>query len=319
MLRYVVGRLLTALPVLCGVSLVIFTVQKLLPGDAAMAILGPQATAQELTALRAELGLDQPLHVQYWRWFSKVLHGDLGRSIQLRVRITELILPKFKNTMILAAGALTICVTAGLLIGVLSGTRPNSHFDRVGIVCTIVGASMPGFWVGLVLMYIFALKCKLLPSTGMYDLRGDGGLLDLLRHLILPAITSSVVATAIISRLVRSTFLEIMQHDYIKTARAKGLSERTVIYVHALKNALPTFVNIVALQMGYLLGGSLFSEVIFSWPGMGFQLYSSIAARDIPVVQACVLLTATVFTLANLASDVIQGMVNPRIRVSGGS
>ena len=317
MIRYVVGRLLTALPVLWGVSLVIFTMQKLLPGDAAVAILGPQATAQELIALRADLGLDQSLHVQYWRWFSKMLEGDLGRSIQLRVRITELILPKFKNTMILAAGALTICVTAGLLIGVLSGTRPNSLFDRVSIVCTIVGASMPGFWVGLVLMYIFALQLKLLPSTGMYDLRGDGGLLDLLRHLLLPAITSSVVATAVVSRLVRSTFLEIMQHDYIKTARAKGLRERTVIYVHALKNALPTFVNIVALQMGYLLGGSLFSEVIFSWPGMGFQLYSSIAARDVPVVQACVLLTAMVFTLANLTSDVIQGLVNPRIRVAG--
>jgi peptide/nickel transport system permease protein len=317
MIRYMVGRLCTALPVLFGVSVVIFTMQKLLPGDAAVAILGPQATAEELTALRAELGLDQPLHVQYWRWFSKVLRGDFGRSIQLRVRITELIFPKFKNTMILAAGALSIAVTVGLVVGVLSGTHANSLFDRLGMVCTIVGASMPGFWVGLVLMYFFALKFRLLPSTGMYDLRGDGGLLDLLRHLILPAITSSVVATAIISRLVRSTFLEIMQHDYIKTARAKGLRERTVIYAHALKNALPTFINIVALQMGYLLGGSLFSEVIFSWPGIGFQLYSSIAARDVPVVQACVLLTATVFTLANLASDVLQGVVNPRIRVAG--
>jgi peptide/nickel transport system permease protein len=317
MVRYVVARLFTALPVLFGVSIVIFTMQKLLPGDAASAILGPQATEQELTALRTELGLDQPLHVQYWRWFSKVLQGDLGRSIQLRVRITELILPKFMNTLILAAGALVIAVTAGLVIGVLSGTQPNSLFDRIGIVCTIVGASMPGFWVGLLLMYVFALKFRLLPSTGMYDLRGDGGVLDLLGHLILPALTSSVVATAIISRLVRSTFLEIMQQDYIKTARAKGLRERRVVYTHALKNALPTFINIVALQMGYLLGGSLFSEVIFSWPGIGFQLYSSIAARDVPVVQACVLLTATVFTLANLASDVLQGAVNPRIRLAG--
>jgi peptide/nickel transport system permease protein len=315
MTTFLVRRLLSIIPVLIGVSIVVFGMQKLLPGDAATAILGATATTEELNQLRQAMGLDRPIYEQYLRWAGAVAHGDFGRSIALKVPVYDAIVPKFENTLILAACALLLAITIGTILGTAAGVRPNSLPDRVITLFAIIGASMPGFWVGLVLIYLFSIQLGWFPSTGMYSIRGDGGPLDLLKHAVLPSLTASLVSIALVSRLVRSTVLEIMQQDYIRTARAKGLAERSVIWAHALRNAVPPLISLVGLQVGFLLGGSFFAEVVFSWPGMGFQLYSAISARDVPMVQASVLLTATIFSLANLTADIVQGIADPRIRV----
>lgn len=315
MTAFLIRRLLSVIPVLIGVSIVVFGMQKLLPGDAATAMLGATATAEEIAQLRAAMGLDRPIHEQYLLWATAVVQGDFGRSIALKVPVYNAIMPKFQNTLILASFALLLAITLGTLLGTAAGVRPNSLADRVITLFAITGASMPGFWIGLVLIYVFSIQLGWFPSTGMYSIRGDGGPLDLLHHVVLPGFTASLVSIALVSRLVRSTVLEIMQQDYIRTARAKGLGERSVVWAHALRNAVPPLISLVGLQVGFLLGGSFFAEVVFSWPGMGLQLYSAISARDVPMVQASVLLTATVFSLANLTADITQGVADPRIRV----
>ncbi|MFN8556700.1 MAG: ABC transporter permease [Dehalococcoidia bacterium] len=316
MLRYTARRLLFTLPVLWGVTVVVFLLVRLLPGDIATYILGPGAPAEQVAALRRDLGLDRPWHQQYLVWLGNAARGNLGYSNQYRRPVAEVIWQKFNNTIVLAAGALTLSVIIGVSVGTFSGTRPNTLPDRMATTVAIVLASLPGYFVGLVLMYIFALKLRWFPSTGMYSVTDPGGLPDLLHHLVLPAITTAAVPMAVISRLVRSQFIEVMQQDYIRTGRAKGLRERVVILRHALRNAMPTTINIVALQLGYLLGGSIFAEVIFSWPGMGQQLYASIGARDAAVIQAIALLVASIFILANFAADAAHGILDPRVRLA---
>jgi peptide/nickel transport system permease protein len=316
MTAFLVRRLLPIIPVLIGVSAIIFGMQKLLPGDAATAMLGATATDEDIRILREALGLDRPIYEQYYRWAAAVVHGDFGRSIALKVPVYDAIMPKFQNTLVLASCSLLLALVLGTLLGTTAGVRPNSMADRAITFFAIIGASMPGFWIGLVLIYIFSIQLGWFPATGMYNIRGSGGLPDLLHHVVLPAFTASLVSIAVFSRLVRSMVLEIMQQDYIRTARAKGLGPRTVLWAHAFRNAVPPLISLVGLQVGFLLGGSFFSEVVFSWPGMGLQLYSAISARDVPMVQAAVLLTALVFSLANLAADITQGLADPRIRVS---
>lgn len=316
MWRYVARRLLAAIGVLIGASFLVFLGMRLVPGDPATAILGSRATPEALAALRDDLGLNRPFYVQYLIWLGKMVRGDFGTSIALTVPVTKVLVPKFWNTLILGIGALAIAVPIGTVIGVLSGYWQLSLFDRAGQIFALFGASVPQFWLALVLVAVFSLNFGWFPVSGMYDMRGDGGRFDLLHHLVLPAVATSTIPMAVIARMVRASIIEIMHQDYVRTARAKGLRERRVVFAHALRNALPQFINITALQVGFLLSGALFTEVIFSWPGAGQALYNAVVARDVPMVQGAVFVTTLVFVLANLAADVAQAALDPKTRAA---
>mgnify|MGYP003382242464 CR=1 FL=1 len=316
MTQYILRRLIATVAVVFGVSILIFSVVQLTPGDAARAQLPSNAPEEQVQELRDAMGLEKPLPVQYGYWLRNALQGDFGRSYQHRIPAFGIVTDRFPNTVILAASALVVSVVIGLGIGLIAGTRPNTPADRISTMLGIAGASVPAFWLGIMLLLIFSLKLRWFPAVGMYDVREGGGLVDLLHHLVLPTITAAAVPTAVIARQVRSSVLEVMALDYIRTARSKGLAERAVVIRHALRNVLPTFITIVALQAGYLLGGSLITEVVFSWPGMGQQLYTSIGARDIPVIMTITVLVAIVFTSLNLLADLLQGVVDPRIRLT---
>lgn len=316
MLRYIARRLLATVAVVFGVSLLLFTIISLTPGDAARAQLPAGAPPDQYERLRKALGLDEPIPVRYGIWLGNIVSGDFGRSYQHQIPAFDIVGRKFVNTLVLASSALIVSVTLGVIAGVVAGTRPNSLTDRITTTVGIVGASIPTFWLGIVLLLVFSLKLDWFPAVGMRDIRGEGGTFDVPRHLLLPTIATAAVPAAIIARQVRSAVLEIINLDYIRTARAKGLTERTVVRRHVMKNALPGFITIVALQAGYLLGGTLITEIIFSWPGMGSQLYTSVGARDIPVIMTITILVAAVFTLLNLLADILQGVVDPRVRLA---
>lgn len=316
MIRYIIRRLIGTVAVVFGVSVLLFTIIKLTPGDAARAQVPPGSPPDQYLRVRKSLGLDRPLPAQYAVWLGNILRGDFGRSYQHKIPAWGIVKQKFVNTLILAGSSLVVSVCVGLVAGVVAGTRPNSLADRLTTTFGIVGASVPTFWLGIMLLLFFSLKLGWFPAVGMRDVRGNGGPFDVPRHLVLPTIATAAVPSAIIARQVRSAVLEIINLDFIRTARAKGLAERVVVRRHVLKNALPGFITIVGLQAGYLLGGSLITEIIFSWPGMGLQLYTSVGARDIPVIMTITILVAAVFTLINLLADILQGVVDPRIRMA---
>ena len=312
--RYVLKRLLAVIPILFGVTVVIFLFLQLVPGDVAATLLGPRATEAKVAAIRAELGLDRPLYIQYFTWLGAVLQGDFGRSIILQVPVIDIVLPKFVNTLILAGASLAIAVVVGIPLGVISAVRQYSAVDRAGTALAVMGAATPTFWLALVLMYVFSLELGWFPTSGMYDLRGDGGTLDLLHHLVLPAVATAAIPLAVITRLARSSMLDVVRADYVTALRAKGLGERRVVWVHAFRNALPPIISITGLQAGFLLGGTLFTEVIFTWPGIGLQLYDAILGRDVPLVQGAMLFIAAFFVMLNLIADIIVAWLNPRLR-----
>jgi peptide/nickel transport system permease protein len=312
--QYVVRRLLLLVPVLLGVSVVVFMVLHLSPGDPAEIMLGSQATQADRDRLRAELGLDQPLHVQYARWLGHVARGDLGRSLWMKRPVLGEVWARFQATLILTGTALLLSTAAGIALGVLSATRPNSVLDRLSATASLFGASMPVFWLGIVLMVIFSLWLRWLPASGMYAPDGGGDLGDLLRHLALPAVTLAAASTTIIARLTRSAMLDVLGQDYVRTARAKGVVEAGVVLRHALKNALIPIVTVVGVQAGYLLGGAVLTETVFAWPGVGTLMVQGILARDFPLVQGCVLVVALSFVLVNLAVDLLYAWLDPRIR-----
>jgi peptide/nickel transport system permease protein len=312
--RYVVRRLLLLVPVLLGVSVIIFMVLHLAPGDPAEIMLGSQATQADLERLRAELGLTQPLYVQYVHWVGLVARGDLGRSIWMKRPVLNEVLGRFKATLVLTGAALVLSTAAGLALGIASAIRPNSLLDRLSAVASLFGASMPVFWLGIVLMVVFALWLGWLPASGMFAPYGGGDLRDLLVHLALPAVTLAAASVTIIARLTRSTMLETLGQDYIRTARAKGVVERAVVLRHGLKNALIPIVTVVGVQAGYLLGGAVLTETVFAWPGVGTLMVQGILARDFPLVQGCVLVVALSFVLINLAVDLLYAWLDPRIR-----
>jgi len=312
--RYLARRLLLLVPVLVGVSIIIFMVLHLSPGDPVEIMLGSQATQEDRARLRADLGLDQPLHVQYVRWLGHVARGDLGRSIWMRRPVLNEVLVRFRATLLLTATALVISTTVGIALGVASAARPNSVLDRTSAVASLFGASMPSFWLGIVLMVVFALWLGWLPASGMFAPYGGGDVRDLLAHLILPAMTLAAASVTIIARLTRSTMLEALGQDYIRTARAKGVVERAVVLRHGLKNALIPIVTVVGVQAGYLLGGAVLTETVFAWPGVGTLMVQGILARDFPLVQGCVLIVALSFVLVNLAVDLLYAWLDPRIR-----
>jgi len=313
---FLVRRLAALVPVLVGVSIVIFLLMHLAPGDVTTVLLGPQATEADRVALRRTLGLDRPVPVQYARWVARVAEGDLGTSIATSRPVATLILPRFLNTALLTATSLALAVMIGYGAGLLAALRHRSVLDRVLTGFTLLLGSTPPFWLGLVLVLFFALRLHWLPVSGMTDMAGEGGALDVARHLVLPTVTTALGPAAIITRLVRSSVLEAMGRPHVRVARAKGLGRGALLWRHVILNALPPIMTITGLQLGYLLGGALFSEVVFAWPGLGSLLYDSITARDTPVVQAATLLIALLFVMVNILVDLVNAALDPRLKES---
>jgi peptide/nickel transport system permease protein len=311
---FLLRRLAWTLLVLIGVSILVFLIMQLVPGDPVRTMLGTGATAERVEEVRSELGLDRPLPVQYLGFLSGVLHGELGRSLVLSQPVSSILFPKLLNTMILAAGSLVACLAVGIPLGVIAGARQYSWFDRGAMFLSLAGASVPVYWAALVVISIFALQLDWFPTSGMYDTRDPGGFGDVLYHLVLPATAAALVPTAVIARMARGSMVEALHGDHVRMLRASGVPERLVIWKHALRGVMPPVVNIVGLQVGYLLGGIIFVEVVFNWPGLGGQLYTSITAGDMPMIQAGVLFIALVFVLVNLITDIAVALLDPRTR-----
>lgn len=299
---------------IAGVSIVIFLLVHLAPGDAATALLGPQASEAAKQELRHTLGLDQSLPVQYLAWLTCTLSGDFGVSIATHRQVLALVLPRFENTLVLVFGSMLIAIIFGYVVGLVSALRANSLFDRLIMSVTLLAGSAPPFWLGLILVLLFAIQLRWLPVSGMQDVTGDGGVMDTLRHLVLPAITTSLGPAAVITRIVRTSLIDALGRPHVRVARAKGLRRSELLRRHVILNALPPVITITGLQLGYLLGGALLTEVVFAWPGLGSLLYDSITARDLPVIQATTLLIALAFVLANIVVDLINAKLDPRLR-----
>tara|TARA_R110000751_G_scaffold234229_7_gene335659 strand:- start:23716 stop:24663 length:948 start_codon:yes stop_codon:yes gene_type:complete len=311
---YILKRLVSAIPVLFGLSVIVFLIMALIPGDPATAILGSYATPENVERINRQLGLDKTLLEQYGIWISNLLQGDFGRSYILNRPVLDEILDRFGATLILSGTALVLCSILGLLAGIVSAVRQFGWVDRAVTFVVLIGISIPSFFLGLLLILFFAVQWRLLPASGMYAAYGGGDLPDLLRHLILPAATLSVVATGVIARLTRASMLEVLRQDYVRTARAKGLNERTVIYKHAFKAALVSVVPVIGIQAGFVLGGAVYIETVFQWPGIGAMLVKAISTRDILLVQGGVLVVAASYVLFNLLADVVQSLLDPRLK-----
>ncbi|MEJ2308507.1 MAG: ABC transporter permease [Gammaproteobacteria bacterium] len=314
MLGYILKRLLAAVPVLLGLTLIAFGIMAAIPGDPATAILGSYATPENVARLNRDLGLDKPLPQQYVIWLGNILQGDFGRSWSLNRPVIDEVLERFNATLILAGAAMLLCTLFGLLAGIVSAVRQFGWADRLITFVVLIGISVPSFWLGLMLILVFAVNLQWLPASGMYAIYGGGDLPDLLKHLLLPALTLSVVATGVIARLTRAAMLEVLRQDYIRTARAKGLTERRVIYRHAFKAALVSVIPVLGVQAGFVIGGAVYIETVFQWPGIGDMLVKAIRTRDLLLVQGGVLVVAVGYLLFNLLADVAQSMLDPRLR-----
>ena len=304
MLQYLVKRLLGVIPTLLIVGLFVFLFVHLLPGDPARLAAGPDATPEVVDLVRQDLGLDRPLPVQFARFLSGVVHWDFGKSIRTKRSVASEIGERFMPTFWLTLWSMAWSVTFGMAIGILSAVWRNRWPDRVGMTLAVSGISFPAFALGIVLMQIFAVQLNWLPTIGD----------DTWRHYVLPSITLGAAVAAIMARFTRSSFVDILGEDYIRTARAKGLDERRVIAKHGLRNALIPVVTMMGLQFGFLLGGSIVVEKVFNWPGLGRLLIDAVDMRDYPVIQALVLLFSLEFILINLIVDMLYGIINPTIR-----
>lgn len=332
MTNYIIKRLLLLIPVLLGVSFLAFIMIHLIPGDPAQVMLGERATPQALAQLRQSLGLNDPLYVQYLRFLGHILQGNFGRSIMTQNPVLDDLASHFPATLELTIAAMFIAVVFGITAGTIAAVKQYSIFDNVSMVGALVGVSMPIFWLGLLLIWIFAQVLGWLPpssrlsvATNLHSITNLNvldalltgnfpALADALKHLVLPSLALATIPLSIIARMTRSSMLEVMNQDYIRTARAKGLTENVVIFKHALKNAFLPVLTVMGLQFGSLLGGAVMTETIFSWPGIGRMLYIAIMARDFPVVQGGILFIALLFVLINLLVDVLYKFFDPKIR-----
>lgn len=310
---YIGRRLLLTVPVLFGLTIIVFFIMAMIPGDPALAILGSYATPENVAQVNQQLGLDKPLVQQYTTWLGNVLQGDFGRSYRQNRDVLDIIGERFGATLILAGTALVLCSIFGMLVGIISAVRQYGWADKVLTLIVLIGISTPAFWLGLLLIMLFAVQLRWLPASGMYAIYGGGDLPDLIIHLILPASTLAFIATGVIARLTRASMLEVLRQDYIRTARAKGLHERRVIYRHAFKAALVSIVPVIGIQAGFVLGGAVYIETVFQWPGIGSMLVNAISTRDLLVVQGGVLIVAAAYVLFNLVADVVQVLLDPRV------
>ncbi len=334
MARYIARRLLNLIPVLLGITLLVFVFLHLIPGDPAVVMAGERATPDQVAALREQLGLNKPLPLQYLVFLGNLLRFNFGTSIITGVPIAEEIRIRWPATFELSVAAMLVAVILGIPAGVLAAVRKNSAVDNLTMSGSLLGVSLPVYWLGLLLVYLFAVNLHWLPPSGRLSidagfnfksitgfyvldalLQGNFRVLkDVLAHLVLPALTLGTIPLAILARITRSAMLEVLSQDYIRTARAKGLLERWVIFKHALKNALLPVVTIIGLQFGTLLGGAILTETIFSWPGIGSWIYEGILSRDYPVVQGGVVFVAITFVLINLLVDLSYAFLDPRIQ-----
>jgi peptide/nickel transport system permease protein len=304
MYKFILKRLVMLIPVLLGVSFIVFTIMNLAPGDPVVMYLGDNYTKEAYQAKAKELGLDQPFLVRYLKYIGNAATGNLGTSYSTGRPVIQEISARLPSTLLLAASAIIFAVLVGIPLGTLSAVRQYSVLDSLSMFLALIGVSMPNFWFGIMLILVFAATLKWLPSANFNGFKS----------LILPAITLSAASLAIITRMTRSSMLEMIRQDYIRTARAKGHKEMTVIVRHALRNALIPVVTIVGLQFGFAIGGAVLVETVFSWPGIGRLLVQTIELRDIPTVMAIVLIIAFIFTIINLCIDIFYAFLDPRIR-----
>ena len=332
MRRYAIRRSLTVVPVLLGVSVLVFSFVHMIPGDPALTMLGERATPEKVAEVRARLGLDRPIWQQYVLYFGNVLHGDLGVSVVRGDPVTTDLLRRFPATVELALAAIVLAIAIGIPIGIGSAVWRNSLLDSLARLGALTGVSMPIFWLGLMLAWFFGVRLRVLPTgfrleSGttlvpwtnfvMLDatLQGDrSALADALRHLVLPALALATIPLAIIARMTRASMLDVLSREYIRTAEAKGLSRRAVILRHALRNALLPVLTVIGLQVGQLLAGAILTETIFSWPGIGLWVYESIESRDYAIVQGASLFIAAIVVVVNLVTDLLYAAVDPRIK-----
>lgn len=332
MLHYIGKRILHLIPVLLGMTFIVFLIIRAIPGDPAQVILGQQATKEAMAALREDLGLNNPWYVQYFDYLKGILTGDLGESLRTRQEISTEIWPYLAATIELALFAMIIAIVIGMNAGIISAWFQNSWFDYFTMAIALIGVSMPIFWLGLMEQWAFSLKLDWLPTSGRVEVRDPVSaithfyLIDTLiqgrfdqfittiKHLILPGVALATIPMAIIARMTRASMLEVLRSDYIRTARAKGQKMMVVIYKHALKNALIPIVTVIGLQIGLLLGGAILTETIFSWPGIGRYIYEAIGFRDYPVIQSGILVVAFAFVMINLVVDILYTAIDKRIK-----
>lgn len=334
MAQYIARRLISLIPVLLGVSIVVFSLIRLIPGDPVIIMLGDKASVESIEQLREEMGFNRPIPVQYIEWMGRILQGDLGTSIINRTSVMVDLKSRLAATIEMVVAGMILGVIIGISIGILSALRRNTWLDVVSTFGALIGVSMPIYWLALILIYALAVNRQIFPPSARLDvafslerhtgfmlidtlLAGDFALFrNAVWHLILPSIVLSTVIMPILARLTRASMLEVLQQDYVRTARAKGLAHRVVVIRHAMKNALLPIVTVLGLQLGGLLGGALLTETIFSWPGMGLWTYRAIQSRDYPIVQGAVLVSATIYVFVNLLVDISYAYLDPRIRYS---
>ena len=311
---YILKRLLSAVPVLLGITVIVFLIMAMIPGDPATAILGSYATPENVERLNRQFGLDQPLWQQYFIWLGNLVQGDFGRSFALNRPVLDEILDRFSATLILAGTAFVLCSLLGIAAGVVSAARQYGLADKAITFVVIMGISVPSFFLGMMMILLFAVQLRWLPASGMYSIWGGGDLHDLIRHLTMPALALAVVATGVIARLSRGAMLEVLRQDFIRTARAKGVGERRVIWRHALRAAMVAIIPILGIQAGFVLSGAVYIEMVFQWPGVGRMLVDAILKRDILLVQGGVVFIAACYVIFNILVDVAQAMLDPRIK-----
>jgi peptide/nickel transport system permease protein len=311
-IQFVARRLLATVPLLFFVSLVVFSFVHILPGDPAVLFLGEEATPETLAKFRTRLGFDRPLVTQYIEWLGRALRGDLGRSLRTNQPVTEAILQRLPVTLELLGAALAVSLAIAIPAGIVSAVKRNSGVDLVSTVFALIGFSLPNFWLGLILIYVFALLLRWLPPSGFAPLPA---LADNARSLILPALTLGTALAALITRQLRSGMLEVLRQDYVRTAQAKGLGQGVVVAKHALKNALIAVVTVIGLQIGGLLGNTIITESLFALPGVGRLMIDAVFSRDFFIVQGVVLFLAVGYVLSNLIVDVLYSYLDPRIRL----
>lgn len=311
---YILKRLISAIPVLLGITIIVFLIMSLIPGDPATAIMGSYATPENVEKLNRDLGLDKPMVQRYFIWLGNMLTGDFGRSFSLNRPVIDEVLERFNATLILAGTAFALCSLLGILAGVVSAARQYGFADKAITFMVLIGISVPSFFLGMMMILLFAVNLRWLPVSGMFAIYGGGDLPDLIHHLIMPALALAAVATGVIARLSRSAMLEVLRQDFIRTARAKGVPERRVIMGHALRAAMVSIIPILGIQAGFVLSGAVYIEIVFQWPGVGRMLVDAILKRDLLLVQGGVVFVAACYVLFNIAVDVTQSLLDPRIK-----
>jgi len=314
MTGYILKRLLSAIPVLFGITLIVFLIMALVPGDPATAILGSYATPENVAKLNKELGLDAPMWQRYFIWLGNMLQGDFGQSFALNRPVLDEILERFSATLILAGTAFILCAVFGVAAGVISAANQYGAADKAITFVVLLGISIPSFFLGMMMVLLFAVNLRWLPVSGMVAIYGGSDLPDILKHLIMPALALAVVATGVVARLSRSAMLEVLRQDFIRTARAKGVHEGQVIWRHALRAAMVSIIPVLGIQAGFVLSGAVYIEMVFQWPGVGRMLIDAILKRDILLVQGGVVFVAACYVLFNIIVDVAQSMLDPRIK-----